>query len=186
MTARPAKRAFSFPAFCLAAGAAAVLAVPGSASAGKSTPEVATPRVVTPHVPLPGAKRGIAGCWAAKRTIYGPYAFSFCSNGQYGGYKIRGGGLACDGSVTVKRGPGNAATIRLSRSACNGWTDWSADYLVCKTAPGRWMPHGSQSLSAAEVAVPRPHRPGRAGRLDCTYFPVVNGYHPVHLTLIAN
>ncbi len=184
MTARPAKRPVPLTAACLAA--LAVAAIPGAANAGKSAAEVATPRVVTPHVPLPGAKRGIAGCWVAKRTIYGPYAFSFCSNGQYGGYKIRGGGLACDGSVTVRRGPGNAATIRLSRSACNGWTDWSADYLVCKMAPAHWKPHRSQSLSAAEVAVPRPHRPGRIGRLDCTYFPVVNGYHPIHLTMVAN
>lgn len=173
----------------LVIGAAVALsaALPAHA-AGSAQPKVAVPNVAVPKVPVPvPGPANIAGCWSAQRPIYGPYAFSFCSNGKYGSYKVRGGGLHCNGSVTVTSGWGNTATVRLSRSHCNGWTDWSADYLVCRTGGG-WTgvnpPEFGIHAPQARVAVP--HVPTQGWRLDCTYHPVAAGYHPIGLALTRN
>jgi len=183
--------------FAIAASVA--LSAPVAANAaGAGAPEVAQPRVMVPHVPAPAPHGGVAGCWSAQRLIYGPYAFSFCSNGRYGSYQVRGGGLFCNGTVNVNRGPRNTVTVQLSRSQCNGWTDWSADHLVCRvTGGGRTRNNqglANDSRYAAEVAtphvatprVPVPHFPVPGQRLDCTYVPVVSGYHPIGLAMTRN
>lgn len=172
----------------------------GANSMISNAPEVAQPRVMVPHVPTPAPNGGLAGCWSAQRLIYGPYAFSFCSNGSYGSYQVRGGGLACNGSVNVARGPANTFTVQLRRSQCNGWTDWSADRLVCRATGGnRWSSGYSRGSSgdsrhAAEVATPNmptprmpaPRMPAPHRNLECTYFPVVSGYHPIGLAMSPN
>ncbi|MCT8970418.1 hypothetical protein [Microbaculum marinisediminis] len=182
-----------------AVGAAIVMTLPLTAAAGQAQSEVATPRVAVPHVPAPGGGADMAGCWSSQRLIYGPYAFSFCSNGRYGSYRVRGGGLACEGNVTVSPGRGGTATVRLSRSRCNGRTDWSADYLVCRSVGGGGVGYGNGGYGQygtrgyrPEVAVPRaptpryPRVPIPAGRLDCTYYPTVAGYHPIDLAMVRN
>jgi hypothetical protein len=182
---------------CLVLGASMALAAPVAATAGQANAEVAVPRVTVPHVPVPAPAGGVAGCWSAQRPIYGPYSLSFCSNGRYGSYQVRGGGLSCNGSVNVTPNGGGTVTVRLSRSRCNGWTDWSADYLVCRN-PGPYWAGGyrggfNRSYTGGtnpEVAVPHvpsprvptPHVPN-FGRLDCTYYPVAAGYHPTGLAL---
>ena len=167
MTANTVSRRIALIALAIGA------AVSGSQAAGASTrvaETIAQPHVLVPHQPAPAPKMRVSGCWEAQRRIYGPYAFSFCSNGSYGSYQVRGGGLFCDGSVNISRGPGNAVTINLSRTPCNGWTDWSADRLVCRS--------GGRDMPMTRVAVPAP-----PARLDCTYFPSVPGYHPIGLAL---
>ncbi len=175
---------------CLAVCATAALAAPLAAEAGPATPEVAVPRVTVPHMPAPG---GLAGCWSAGRPIYGPYAFSFCSNGGHGSYQVRGGGLSCGGNVSVVPGRAGSFTVRLGHGRCNGRTDWSADYLVCRSAGG-WNGGYGGGWSGGygvrpEVAVPRapaPRHPASAARLDCTYYPVVAGYSPIGLAMFRN
>ncbi|MEJ8571195.1 hypothetical protein [Microbaculum marinum] len=180
-------------AAALALALAAAISAPGAAdAAGTNVPEVAQPRVLVPHVPAPhvpqpAPRDRISGCWSGERLIYGPYAFSFCSNGDYGSYQVRGGGLACNGSVTVSRGPGDTVTVNLSRSQCNNWTDWSADRLVCRTGDRVWIdqPYASRpEVAQPHVAVPR--RPAPMRQLDCTYFPAAAGYHPIGLALSRN
>lgn len=184
----------------VALGATVVVSAPLAANAGAAKPEVVVPRVGVPHVGVPNvpAPGGIAGCWSAQQRIYGPYSFSFCSNGSYGSYKVRGGGLFCDGSVTVRPGWGDTVTVRLSRSPCNGWTDWSADYLVCRSA-GQWTGGWNGAYPGVaykgpanpEVVVPHapnprvatPRVPVAGWRLDCTYVPVAPGYRPIGLAM---
>jgi len=162
----------------LAFGIIAALCAPQAASAAGASAQVAQPRVLVPQVPIPASQDRISGCWSGERLIYGPYPFSFCSNGEYGSYQVRGGGLSCDGSVNVARGPGNTVTVNLSRSQCNGWTDWSADSLVCRPSTG------PDAVAMPQPRVAVPGVPVR--RLDCTYFPSVSGYHPIGLALSRN
>jgi len=176
---------------CLALGAAVALSAPFAAQAGQNKSEVAVPRVAVPHVPAP-PPGGVAGCWSAQRLIYGPYAFSFCTNGRYGSYQVHGGGLNCNGNVTMRQGRGGAVTVQLSRSRCNGRTDWTADTLVCRNIGGYgggWNGgHGGtmRSRERSEVAVPRVAVPAPSGRLDCTYYPAAAGYRATGLALVRN
>jgi hypothetical protein len=163
----------------------AAVCAPYAANAAGASVQVAQPRVLVPHVPTPTPQNRISGCWSSQRLIYGPYAFSFCTNGEYGSYQVRGGGLSCDGSVNVSPGPGNSLTVNLSRSQCNGWTDWSADRLVCRPS---YSPNAvaAPTPRVATPSVPTPHVPAPVHRLDCTYFPSVSGYHPIGLALSRN
>jgi len=178
-------------ATCLAAGAAIALIAPLGAHAGQPNAEVAVPRAPTPYVTVPRAGV-LAGCWSAQRMIYGPYAFSFCSNGRAGSYQVRGGGLNCNGNVKVRPNGDGTVTVGLSRSRCNGHTDWSADYLVCRTAGGFGGVHGGGwnggyvARPNAEVAVPRAPVPVPGGHLSCTYYPVAPGYSPTGLAMVRN
>jgi hypothetical protein len=180
---------------CLALGASMALSAPLAAQAGQNKSEVATPRIAVPHVPVPGPG-GVAGCWSAQRLIYGPHAFSFCTNGRYGSYQVHGGGLNCNGNVTLTQGRGGAVTVQLSRSRCNGRTDWSADTLECRSTggfAGGWNGgwnggYGGTmgSRDRSEVAVPRVAVPAAGGRLDCTYYPAAPGYRATGLALVRN
>jgi hypothetical protein len=149
-------------------------------SAQQNAPAVAVPQVPTP-APTPGPV-GIAGCWAANQLIYGPYSFSFCSNGAYGNYQVSGGGLSCSGTINVG-GQGGQFRIQLGHGRCNGNTDWSADYLICTPIGGFGAP-AAPGTAAPQVAVPQVPTPGPGvGGLNCTYYPVAPGYSPIGVSL---
>lgn len=151
-----------------------------TAIAQQNAPMVAVPSVPTPApVPVPVS---IAGCWATNQLIYGPYTLSFCSNGAYGNYQVSGGGLGCSGDVNIG-GQGGQFRIQLGHGRCNGYTDWSADYLVCNAFGGFGAP-AAPGAAAPQVAVPQVPTPGPGvGGLTCTYYPVAPGYSPIGISL---
>ncbi len=171
-----------FAVVALAAAVSVFAMSPDPAAAQNAAPQVVVPQVPTPGPgPVPGPI-GIAGCWAANQLIYGPYSFSFCSNGAYGTYQVYGGGLSCNGNVNVT-GQGGQFRIQLGHGRCNGNTDWSADFLVCNAGFGFGIQQ-APGAAAPQVAVPQVPTPGPgAGNLNCTYYPVAPGYSPIGVNL---
>ena len=150
---------------------AAVLALSGFATAayaaGPST------KVVVPDRPGGGSGGiGLGGCYNVAERLYGPHSMSFCLTGR-GSYKVTGGGLNCNGSLSWNTS-GRNININLRRSTCGRGKAWSADSMSCTFV-------GFLGAVLPKVVVPdRPGLPG-FGDLRCTYRPVVAGYRPMQI-----
>ena len=149
---------------------AAVLALSGFATtvyaAGPST------KVVVPDRPGGGGGIGLGGCYQVAERLYGPYSMSFCLSGR-GSYKVTGGGLDCNGSLSWNTS-GRNININLRRSTCGRGKAWSADSMSCTFV-------GFLGAVLPKVVVPdRPGLPG-FGDLRCTYKPAVSSYRPVQI-----
>lgn len=130
-------------------------------------------RVVVPDKPGGGGGGiGLGGCYQVTERLYGPYTMSFCLSGR-GTYKVRGGGLSCDGSLSWTTS-GRNISIKLRRSTCGRGQAWSADSMSCTFV-------GFFGAVLPRVVVPdRPNIPG-FGDLICTYTPSVHTYKPVRI-----
>jgi len=135
-------------------------------AAGPST------KVVVPDRPGGGGGIGLGGCYQVAERLYGPYSMSFCLTGR-GSYKVTGGGLACNGSLSWSTS-GRNINIQLRRSTCGRGKAWSADSMSCTFV-------GFLGAVLPKVVVPdRPGLPG-FGDLRCTYKPSVPTYRPVQI-----
>lgn len=134
-------------------------------------------RVVIPDAPS-GAY--VSGCYRADRQLYGPYRLIFCiDRDRRGTYSVESSGLRCDGRLNWRMRD-DTLSINLRRQSCNRARAWAAAEISCR-------PRGLLSVildelirdltregRAANSRVVVPDRP-TVGRLNCTYFPTVEG-----------
>jgi hypothetical protein len=122
-------------------------------------------RVIVPDAPG-GAK--FSGCYRANEQLYGPYNFSFCLE-QRGGYRVRGGGVTCEGKlnwwVTNKRD----IHVKIDRARCGNGVAWAEAKMRCR---GTTLLKGPVGKAISKVIVP--DYPTITG-LRCTYNPSVKG-----------
>jgi len=129
-------------------------------------------RVVVPDRPGGGGGIGLGACYQVSERLYGPYSMSFCLSGR-GSYKVTGGGLSCNGSLSWSTS-GRNISIKLRRSTCGRGQAWSADSMSCTVV-------GFFGAVLPRVIVPdRPNMPG-FGDLACTYTPQPHNYKPVRI-----
>lgn len=171
----------SLVALALAAPLAAQLSPPAAA-------EPLTPRVLVPPTPLPYPEpAGYAGTWRLQGLLYDRFQLSVSLN-QYGGgsYTARiGYWETCTGSLAWSQTSGNAMTVRLARSYCNGPSGtWSADRMICRPAGGYFSAGYGDGYGYGRVGG-RVADPGPSGgqRIACTYLPGSGYYQPAYVSL---
>jgi hypothetical protein len=140
----------------------ALAAVPATATERVAQPSEHGPRIM---VPSPTPARGITGCWAADRDLYG-YSLRFCVHpGGNASYTVRGSGLHCHARLDWDETWGGYR-FAMNRTSCGHGMDWTADTFTCALNAGY-----GQGIGRMPV-------PSHGSRLDCTYRPAVWGYRP--------
>jgi hypothetical protein len=150
-----------------------IIALSGVAAPVYAAADGPSTKVVVPDKPGGGGGGiGLGGCYQVAERMYGPYSMSFCLSGR-GSYKVTGGGLNCNGSLSWNTS-GRNVSIKLRRSTCGRGQAWSADSMSCTVV-------GFFGAVLPRVVVPdRPGIPG-FGDLNCTYTPSVKGYKPTRI-----
>ncbi len=131
-------------------------------------------RVIVPDVP--GGTASVRGCYDADRTIYGPYRVSFCLQ-RPGSYKVRGGGVRCDGTLSWKTS-GKYVKADFRRQSCNRGVAWEAGSMTCRprSALDILIEALNQKNSGSGRVIVNDEP--RVKVLKCTYFPRVAGEKP--------
>jgi hypothetical protein len=127
-------------------------------------------RVIVPDVP--GGHASVKGCYAADRTLYGPYRLTVCFQ-KPGTYKVRGSdGVKCNGKTTWTT-QGKYVKATLERQSCNKGVAWAKGYLKCRARSKLdvFLDDLSNGNNQRVIVQDTP----KVKVLKCTYDPTVKG-----------